>query len=253
MEYTPEKNWHSMEKEELIQLTGSAPEKGLKKEEAGNALGDAAGMGVHESQSRLWENQVGRSRPFWEFWEPRFREAFAEQLKDISSEDLYLAINAVNPCLIRVDSDEIHYNLHIILRFTLEKALFSGDLQVSDLPAEWNRLSRELLQLDPPDDQHGVLQDVHWSGGAFGYFPSYCLGNMIGAQLWEKARSVFPDWEVQFKRGEFGFLLDWLRSEVHHRGKLVNAKSLPEVVCGQALSPDALLRYLKERYEPLYA
>lgn len=236
-----------------IHETGHALyEQGLKREEVGNALGDDAGMGVHESQSRLWENQVSRSRPFWDYWEPRFRATFSEQLKDISGEELYLAINAVQPCLIRVDSDEIHYNLHIILRFTLEKALFRGDLKVQDLPAEWNRLSRELLQLDPPDDRHGVLQDVHWSGGAFGYFPSYCLGNMIAAQLWEKARSLFPDWEAQFRQGEFGFLLNWLRKEVHHRGRMVDAQSLPKIVCGEDLSPKALLRYLKERYEPLY-
>src|SRR5690606_5463659 len=159
-------------------------EQGLPLDRQGTPLGQAVGMGVHESQSRLWENQVARGRAFWRFFEPRFREAFPAQLAGVSSDELYLAVNAIEPTLIRVDADEIHYNLHIVLRFELEQRLFNGELSVADLPAAWNARSRELLGLTPPDDARGVLQDVHWSGGAFGYFPSYCIGNMMAAQLW---------------------------------------------------------------------
>jgi carboxypeptidase Taq len=228
-------------------------EQGLPSEQAGNALGDNAGMGVHESQSRLYENQVGRSLPFWKYWGPRFRERFAAQLKGVSDEALYLAINAVGKNPIRVDADEVSYNLHIILRFRLEKALFSGDLAVADLPAAWNELSRELLHLDPPSDARGVLQDVHWSGGAFGYFPSYCLGNMLAAQLWEAYRAEHPDWERSFAAGQYGDLLEWLRAKVHQKGRQVNLLTLPRQELGQELSPAALIRHLNERYSPLYS
>lgn len=227
-------------------------EQGMPLAAQGTPLGQHAGMGVHESQSRLWENQVSRSRAFWKFFEPRFREKFPAQLASVSPEELYLAINEVVPTLIRVDSDEVHYNLHILLRFELERRLFSGELAVRDLPGAWNALSEELLGLTPSADREGVLQDVHWSGGAFGYFPSYCLGNMMAAQLWAAVRKVHPDIEDDFTRGDFSRLLGWLRTNIHQQGRRHDMPGLVKQVTGEALTPKYLLRYLQERYAPLY-
>lgn len=228
-------------------------EQGLPLADQGTPLGQAVGMGVHESQSRLWENQVSRGRAFWAYFEPLFRSTFPAQTAGLSSEDLYLAVNAVEPTLIRVDADEVTYNLHILLRFEIEQRLFRGELAVRDLPAAWNALSQELVGLTPPNQRTGVLQDVHWSGGAFGYFPSYCLGNMIAAQLWSTVRATFPDLEADFARGDFSRLLGWLRSQIHHRGRRLDTLALVKAVTGQPLSPRHLLRYLEERYLPLYS
>jgi carboxypeptidase Taq len=227
-------------------------EQGLPAASLGTGLGIHAGMAVHESQSRLWENQVARSRGFWRCFEPRWRELFPRQTADLSAEDLYLAVNAVEPTLIRVDADEVTYNLHIILRFEIEKRLFSGELAVRDLPAAWRAASREIVGLEPADDRTGVLQDVHWSDGAFGYFPSYCLGNMIAAQLWATVRAARPTWEQDFARGDFAWLLAWLRSEVHAHGRRYSALELVRRVTGEELSPRHLVAYLRERYGALY-
>ena len=227
-------------------------EQGLPPAAAGTALGMHAGMGIHESQSRLWENQVARGRPFWRYFEPRFRERFSKQTAGVSSEDLYRAINAVEPTPIRVDADEVTYNLHIILRFEVEKKLFARELAVQDLPVAWKEASRELLGLEPATDREGVLQDVHWSGGAFGYFPSYCLGNMIAAQLWYCALGALPGLEDDFARGDFSRLLAWLRTNIHAHGRRHEPLALVRVVTGEELSPRHLLRYLQERYGALY-
>jgi carboxypeptidase Taq len=227
-------------------------EQGTRLEHQGTPLGQTVGMAVHESQSRLWENQVARSRAFWRFFEPHFREAFPAQLRAISSDELYLAVNAVEPTLIRVDADEVTYNLHIILRFELEKRLFAGTLAVADLPAAWNALAQELLGLTPPNDRDGVLQDVHWSGGMFGYFPSYCLGNMMAAQLWHKVRRDLPGLNEDFARGDFSRLLGWLRRHIHEQGKRHDTQELVKVVTGEPLTPKHLLHYLRERYGALY-
>jgi len=216
------------------------------------ALGRAVGMGVHESQSRLWENQVARSRGFWKFFEPKYRATFPEQLGSISSEELYLAINAVAPTLIRTEADEVTYNLHIVLRFELEKKLFAGTLAVADLPKTWNAMSRELLGLEPANDSEGVLQDVHWSDGGFGYFPSYCIGNMMAAQLWYHVLGLRPQLEDDFARGDFTWLLGWLRKNIHALGRRYDTLALVKLATGEPLSPKYLLRYLKERYGPLY-
>lgn len=224
-------------------------EQGLPREHAGTALGVAAGMAVHESQSRLWENQVARSRAFWRWLEPEMRAAFPGQLDGVSGEQLHAAANAVEPGgMIRVDADEVHYNLHILLRFELEKRLFAGELAVADLPAAWDALSEELLGRRPAHAGEGVLQDVHWSGGAFGYFPSYTLGNMIAAQLWSAARAALPGLEADFERGDFSRLLAWLRAEVHAHGRREDAFALTLRVTGAELGPEALLAYLEERY-----
>jgi carboxypeptidase Taq len=227
-------------------------EQGLPRAQAGTALGMHAGMGVHESQSRLWENQVARSRGFWRCFEPRFRALFPAQTAGVTGDDLYLAINAVTPTLIRVDADEVTYNLHIILRFELERKLFSGELAVRDLPAAWRASARDLLGLDPADDREGVLQDVHWSDGSFGYFPSYCLGNMLAAQLWQRALGLRPELEGDFARGDFSWLLGWLRETVHAQGRRFDLLELARRATGEELSPRHLVRYLQERYGGLY-
>ena len=228
-------------------------EQGLPANQLHNPLGQAVGMAIHESQSRLWENQVSRSREFWNYFEPRYREAFPEQLADLSSDDLYLAVNAVPLCPIRVDSDEVTYNLHIILRFELEKMLFSSELEVADLPETWNRLSQEIIGMTPPSDTEGVLQDVHWSGGMFGYFPSYCLGNMVAAQLWHQVLEELPHLPTDFEDGKFDRLLVWLRENIHQYGKQFDTQDLVKKVTGEPINPDYLFRYLKDRYVPLYA
>ncbi len=227
-------------------------EQGLPLEHLGTGLGTAAGMSVHESQSRLWENQVGRSRSFWDYWEPLYREAFPDQLSGVTSEQLYLAINAVSRNPIRVDSDEVTYNLHIILRFELEMRLFSGELNIEDLPVAWNDTAEKILGVRPVNDSEGVLQDVHWATGAFGYFPSYSLGNMLAAQLWYAALDEMPGMESDFSTGDFTRLLNWLREKVHHQGRRYGLMELAKEATGHELSCDALIRYLKERYLPLY-
>lgn len=236
-----------------IHETGHALyQQGLPQDFPGTALAQDIGMAFHESQSRIWENQVGRSRAFWDHFEPVYREHFPEQLKDVSSEDLYLAINRVAITPIRVDADEVTYNLHIILRFELEKALISGDLDPADLPGAWNETSARILRYTPKSDREGCLQDVHWSGGMFGYFPSYTLGNLIGAQLWERITAEIPDLEDQFRRGDFLPLLSWLRTQVHARGRLHYTRDALRSITGAELSYEPLVKYLRGRYLPLY-
>ena len=227
-------------------------EQGLPLDLQGTPLGQNAGMAVHESQSRLWENQVARSRAFWRYFEPRLRERFPEATRGVDSDALYREINAVRPTFIRVDADEVHYNLHIILRFELERRLFSGQLSVAELPEAWAAMSVELFGSAPPDDRRGVLQDIHWSGGAFGYFPSYCLGNMMAAQLWATVRRQIPDLEADFEKGEFGRLLGWLRETIHAQGRRYGLLELVERVTGEPLSPSSLLAYLEDRYGAIY-
>lgn len=227
-------------------------EQGLPAAHLGTALSIHAGMAVHESQSRLWENQVARSRSFWRYFEPRWRAFFPVETGGLSSDDLYLAVNAVEPTLIRVDADEVTYNLHIVLRFEMEKKLFSGELAVADLPVAWRQASRELLGLEPVNDREGVLQDVHWCDGSFGYFPSYCLGNMIAAQLWSRWRVLRPDLEADFSQGDFSWPLGWLRENIHAQGRRLSALELVRRATGEELSPRHLVAYLQERYGSLY-
>ncbi|PJA44789.1 MAG: carboxypeptidase, partial [Verrucomicrobia bacterium CG_4_9_14_3_um_filter_43_20] len=218
----------------------------------GTPLGEALVMAMHESQSRLWENQIGHSRVFWEYWEGEYRRLFYRQLRDISSEDFYRAINAVEVNPVRVQSDEVTYNLHVILRYELEKKLLDGSLQVRDLPVAWNKLSEELLGYTPKNDMEGVLQDVHWSIGAFGYFPSYALGNMIAAQLWAQLRQDIPNVDEEIALGNFAPVLVWLRENIHQYGKQYSTKELVKMATGKEMSSQYFLEYLSERYLPLY-
>ncbi len=209
-------------------------------------------LGLHESQSRLWENWVGRSRPFMTPLLARLREYFPEPFDSVSEDDLYGAANVVRRSLIRVEADELTYNLHVAIRFELELELFEERLAVADLPEAWNARYRDYLGLDVPDDAHGVLQDVHWAGGAFGYFPTYSLGNVIAAQLWERARVDVQDLDAQLADGEFEPLHSWLRENLfRHAGKF-DAEATVERVVGGPIDPAPLVAHLEAKFGELY-
>jgi carboxypeptidase Taq len=214
-------------------------------------MGASASLGMHESQSRMWENFVGRSRAFWEYFYPIAQEHF-DALRDVSLDDFVFAVNAVQPSTIRVEADEVTYNLHILLRFELELALLRGELQVADLPSAWNEKFKAYMGFEPPNDAEGVLQDVHWSGGMIGYFPTYTLGNLYAAQLFEAAERDLGDLQAQFRKGEFAPLLEWLREKVHRQGQRYPAKELIERVTGAPPSAEPLLNYFQRKFAPLY-
>lgn len=228
-------------------------EQGLPKEEHfGQPLAEAASLGIHESQSRLWENFVGRSRPFWSWALPLLQESAGEAAGSLTVESVFRAVNRVRPSLIRVESDEATYNLHIMLRFDLERALLAGDFAVADLPGEWNERMRQDLGVEVPDDRRGCLQDIHWSMGAVGYFPTYTLGNLYAAQLWEAVRADNPGLDEEIGRGEFGALLGWLRDRIHRHGRRFTAAQLCERATGSPLSAAPFVNYLKGKYGPIY-
>jgi carboxypeptidase Taq len=200
----------------------------------------------------MWENLVGRSRAFWQHFLPEAQRTFPEPLASVSLDDFYFAINDVRPSLIRTESDEVTYNLHILIRFELEQALLADELQVAELPGAWNEKYRRYLGIEPPNDSDGVLQDVHWSGGALGYFPTYTLGNLYAAQFFEQAEKELGDLDDMFRRGEFRSLLDWLRKCIHAHGRRYSAAELAQRVTGRPLSHDALMRHLRGKFGPLY-
>ena len=218
----------------------------------GSCLADGASMGIHESQSRFWENVIGRSRSFWETMFPVFRSFFPGALSLVTADNFYRAINLVEPSLIRVEADEVSYSLHIILRFELEKAIFSGALDPADLPAAWRKKMKELLGVEPENDTEGVLQDVHWSIGSFGYFPSYALGNLYGLQFWEALKSDIPGVEEQIAEGNFAPVHLWLRDAIHFRGRRLEPPALLEAVTGKKLSAEPFLAYIMSKYSAIY-
>jgi len=225
-------------------------EQGLPVEHNGTPLGRAVSLGIHESQSRMWENFVGRSLPFWRWCRPLVEADLG--ISQLSAEEIYEGMNVVEPDFIRVEADEATYNLHIMVRFELERALMNGDLAAADVPHEWNRRYKEYLGVDVPNDAVGCLQDVHWSGGAFGYFPTYTLGNLYAAQIFEKIREDITDIDGQFERGEFGPLKTWLNENLHVHGSRYVPSELCERLTGKPLSADALLRHLERKLRPLY-
>jgi carboxypeptidase Taq len=228
-------------------------EQGLPKPQRwGQPLGEPLGLGIHESQSRLWENQVGRSREFWIWALPEARRVLGAALEWFSVDDLFGAVNTVRPNLIRVESDEATYNLHIMLRFDLERAMLRGDLAVADLPGAWNERIRRDLGLDVPDDRRGCLQDIHWAMGTIGYFPTYTLGNLYASQFWETIRVELPDLDAQIARGEFGALLGWLREKIHARGRSLPASELCLALTGEPLSHEPLMRHLRGKLRAIY-
>jgi carboxypeptidase Taq len=200
----------------------------------------------------MWENFVGRSHEFWQHFFVPARTAFSAALEGVSLEAFYGAINDVRPSFIRVEADEVTYNLHIMLRFELEQALISGDLVAADVPGAWNEVFERDFGLVPPDDSQGCLQDIHWSGGGIGYFPTYALGNMYAAQLFAAAGEELGDFPTGFAAGEFSVLRDWLRQNIHLRGRQFRAGRLVEVVTGDSLSHLALVKHLRERFDALY-
>jgi carboxypeptidase Taq len=228
-------------------------DQGLPPEHFGTPRGDAASYGVHESQSRLWENFVGRSLAFWRFALPRLRAEWPGVLDDATPETIFGAVNAVEPSLIRTSADEVTYNLHIVVRFELERALLGGDLVVRDLPSAWGEAYARHLGVRPPDDRDGCLQDSHWSAGAFAYFPTYSVGNMISAQLFDAAERALGPLAPRFERGDFAPLLAWLRTEVHARGKSLRTDDLVRAITGTPVDSGPLLAALARKVDALYS
>ena len=227
-------------------------EQGVDPAYARTPLSGGTSMGIHESQSRLWENLVGRSRPFWSHFYPGLQEAFPEALGGIELEEFYRAINAVSPSEIRVEADEVTYNLHILLRFELEVALIEGSLSVSDLPSAWNAKMEEYLGITPENEATGALQDVHWSAGLFGYFPTYTIGNVLSVALFDEAIGAYPAIPEQIAEGEFSTLLGWLRENIHRHGSRYYPDELIERVTGRPLDAASYLKYLKNKFGLLY-
>ncbi len=209
-------------------------------------------MALHESQSRLWENLVGRSKPFWKHYFPKFQSRFQSQLANVSLADFYRAINKVEPSYIRVEADEATYNLHVMLRFEVELALVENRLQVKDLPDYWNTKFNEYFGITPPDNSRGVLQDVHWSAGYIGYFPTYSIGNVISVQLWETVRKDIPNLDELIEKAEFQPLLGWLVENVHRHGAKYECQELVQRVTGSKIDPKPYLGYLETKYKDIY-
>ena len=224
-------------------------EWGVSKTLERTPLAAGASATLHESQSRLWENVVGRSLPFWRWFYPRLQETFPGRFGDVSLESFHRAVNRVRRSAVRVDADETSYGLHVILRFELEQELLSGRLAVADLPEAWNSRFEELMGIPVPNDALGVLQDAHWSGGGFGYFPTYLLGTVLSVQIWEKARAAIPNVEEQIERGEFGELHSWLRENIYSLGRKLDSPETIERVVGGPIDPKPYLAYLRDKLE----
>jgi len=227
-------------------------EQGLLEEHVGTPMGEAVSLGIHESQSRMWENQVGRSEAFWKWCHPKLKDFFGDKVASLGFKEVYGAINFVKPGYIRVEADEATYNMHIMVRFELERAILAGDLDVASIPEAWNTRYKKYLGIDIPDDRRGCLQDVHWSTTAMGYFPTYTLGNLYCAQFFEKALADMPDLYEQFAQGEFGALKKWLNTNIHAQGMRYRPGALCEHVTGKPLSADPLLRHLEGKLRPIY-
>jgi len=218
----------------------------------GTPVGQSASLGIHESQSRMWENLVGRSRPFWTYFFPVAQRIFRESLTGVSLDEFYGSVNYVTPSYIRVEADEVTYNLHILLRFELERALMTGDIKPVDVPGEWNKRFKKYFGIDVDKDASGCLQDVHWSQGLVGYFPTYSLGNLYSAQFFAQAQKDIPDLYRRFESGDFLTLREWLREKIHRHGLHYRAKQLCERVTGKPLSHKPLIDYMKAKYGELY-
>ncbi|NTX00345.1 carboxypeptidase M32 [Myxococcus sp. CA040A] len=227
-------------------------EQGFSPEHYRTPLAASPSMGLHESQSRLWENLVGRGRPFWEHYFPLLRESFPDALAQVDLEAFHTVVNDVRPSLIRTESDEVTYNLHIAVRYELELLLIRDELPLEELPAAWNARMERYLGVTPPDDTQGVLQDIHWAWGELGYFPTYSLGNLYSASLYRAAGRELPDLEGQLRRGQMLPLRDWLRERIHRQGFRLPAEERVREVTGQGLTDADFLGYLRAKYGALY-
>jgi carboxypeptidase Taq len=227
-------------------------DQGLDQRYYGTPLGESVSLGIHESQSRLWENCVGRSRAFWRFFYPILQQTFPRQLQEVDLEQFFAAINCVKPSFIRVEADELTYNLHIMVRFEIEQDLIEGRTPPDELPGVWNRKMEDYLGITPPTDAEGVLQDVHWSLGSFGYFPTYTLGNLYSVQFFEQAKREIPQLEDDIAAGRLVVLRRWLEQKIHRWGRMFTPDHLAQRVTGSSLSPDPFLAYLEKKYGELY-
>ena len=227
-------------------------EQGLDAADYGLPSAEAISLGIHESQSRLWENNVGRSLSYWKANYGKLQQAFPEQLKEVSLDRFYKAINLVEPSLIRTSADELTYHFHIMIRYEIEKELISGSLSVYDLPSYWNQKYKEYMNLDVPSDEQGVLQDIHWSHGSFGYFPTYSLGSFYAAQFFAKAKEQIKDLDLQLQKGELKPLLLWLRENIHQYGKFYQASELCEKICGTKIDFEYFFNYVENKYKQIY-
>ena len=225
-------------------------ELGIRDEFQYTVLAGGVSMGVHESQSRFYENIIGRSRAFVEAIFPKMQEFFPEQLGDVTAEQMYRAVNKVQPSLIRTESDELTYSLHVMIRYEIEKQLIGGTLEVKDVPKVWNRLYKEYLGVDVPDDKHGCLQDSHWSGGSFGYFPSYALGSAYGAQMLQNMEKDIDVWGPVAK-GDLSAVSGWLMDKVHQYGSFLEPADVVKNACG-TFDPSVYTDYLTKKYTELY-
>jgi carboxypeptidase Taq len=227
-------------------------QQGLPADHVYTPLGSPVSLGIHESQSRMWENMVGRSRPFWEHYFPQAQRCFSEALSDVSLDDFVAAINSIQASCIRVEADEVTYNLHIILRFEIEREMIAGRLNVREIPDAWNAAMKNLLGATPPDNAQGCLQDIHWSMAAFGYFPTYTLGNLYAAQFYAAALKANPELPDRISKGDLATLLDWLRDNIHCHGQRYRARELTQLVSGKPLSVEPFMQYLRDKYTALY-
>jgi carboxypeptidase Taq len=224
----------------------------LGTEHWGTPMGETSSLAIHESQSRTWENIVGRSREFWAHFFPLLQRIFHKETVGVSLDDIYGAMNWVQPSYIRVEADEATYNLHVMLRFELERAIIEGEIAAKDIPGEWNRRFKEYLGIEVDNDANGCLQDIHWSDGAFGYFPTYALGNLCAAQFWMQAQEDLPGISSDFAEGRFDRLLGWLSERIHRQGCRYSSTELCRVVSGEPLSHKPLLDYLYDKYKDIY-
>lgn len=227
-------------------------EQGLPAEHFGTPLGESISLGIHESQSRIWENMIGKSQAFWQYFYPHIQKRFPKPFASIPLETFYRLINRVEPSLIRTEADEVTYNLHIIIRFEIEKGLIEGKLQVKDLPKIWNEKIKEYLCIKVPNNRLGVLQDVHWSMGAFGYFPTYALGNLYAAQLYHAAKEKLPTLDKDLKKGNLSPFREWLRTNIHAHGKCFTSEALIKQVSGEPLQVKYFTEYLQNKYRAIY-
>lgn len=227
-------------------------EQGLPEDQYGMPLGAAVSLSIHESQSRLWENCVGRGLPFWKFFLPVLKQRFLEQLKNVAPEDIYIAANRVSSSLIRTEADELTYHFHVMIRYEIEKLLISGEIRTKDLAGIWNEYYQKYLGVSSPDDLQGVLQDVHWSHGSFGYFPTYSLGSFYAAQFFEQARKDINGLQDQITNGDFKELLSWLRQNIHQYGRRFRSEELCNRITGRGLDFASFMKYATEKYTSIY-
>lgn len=227
-------------------------EMGLPKEQYGSPLGDAISLGIHESQSRWWETRIGQSKPFWHHYMPLLKEQFKGKFDSIDLDTFYKAVNKVEPSFIRVDADEVTYPLHVILRFEMERALIEGSMKIREIPEAWNAKMKELLGITPTTNAEGCLQDVHWSMGGFGYFPTYTLGNIYAAQLFESFTKKHPDWEKRVSSGDLPFITEWLHEAVHKHGRRYSSQEILKRATGKESTASPYITYLQDKYKAIY-